>query len=68
MSVPGKGVSFSDQKDVMMKTTYISQDSSESKDSMEMGNLGTGMSGKSKYLNLLGKKYLLLICMGIDIT
>ena len=48
LSVPGKGVSFSDPKDLMMKTTYISQDSSESKDSMEMGNLGTGMSGKSK--------------------
>ena len=48
LSVPGKGVSFSDPKDVMMKTTYISQDSSESKDSMEMGNLGTGMSGKSE--------------------
>ena len=45
--VPGKGVSFSDQKDVMKKT-YISQDSSESKDSMEMANLGPGISGKSE--------------------
>ena len=47
LSVPGKGVSFSDQKDVMKKT-YISQESSESKDSMEMGNLGPGISGKSE--------------------